>query len=68
MDNIIDQSAHVEEYYEFLAALDWDIACQAMKDAEDRWVDAGCPTNGNLDPYYYDPYDDVNWVGHSIHY
>ena len=46
--------AHVTDYYEFLEAEhEWAVAEQ-MRAAENRWVDAGCPSNGFYDDGFYD--------------
>jgi hypothetical protein len=41
--------AHVKAYYDDIEAYYDDIESQVMKAAEDRWVDAGCPSNGFYD-------------------
>ena len=45
--------AHVTEYYSFLEAEYDAIEAAQMRAAEDRWVDAGCPSNGFYDDEYF---------------
>ena len=44
--------AHVNDYYDFLSAEHDAIEAAQMRAAEDRWVDAGCPSNGFYDGFY----------------
>lgn len=46
--------AHVNAYYDDIEAYYDQIQSAAMRAAEDRWVDAGCPSNGFYDDGFYD--------------
>jgi hypothetical protein len=38
--------AHVKAFYDDIEANYDEIQAKAMREAEDRWLDAGCPSNG----------------------
>lgn len=54
MTEVITMDAHVKAYYDDIEAYGVAIEAAQMQAAEDRWIDAGCPSNGFYDDGFYD--------------